>query len=98
MLLHMVTFTFKQSTSEDEIIRFGAEMSQMGTQIPEVRSFRHGRDLGERTTNAHYGEVVEFDSADDFHTYLAHPEHQAFLTNYVIPLCDRWSSIQFVPI
>lgn len=72
MLTHIVTCTFKPSTTTAGIAAFHSATSRFAGEAPSVRVFRHGPDLGDRPTDAGYGVVDEF---DDFYAYLDHPVH-----------------------
>ena len=96
MLIHIVTFTFKRATNTADIDVFHSATSRFASEAPYVRMLRHGPDLGDRSTNAGYGVVGEFDNPDDFYAYLDHPVHKEFLESTVAPLCESWSTTQFL--
>lgn len=83
MLIHCVAFTFKDSATSEQIDALEAALGALPAQLPFTVTSRHGRDLGERATNADYGLVSEFASIDDFHAYLVHPAHQALPVDIV---------------
>jgi hypothetical protein len=96
MLVHCVTIKFKESTTPGQIDAFHAALAALPDQIRVIRRSRHGRDLGERPTNAHYAIVSEFGSAEDFYTYLDHAAHQAVAREHLMPLSESWHSTQFL--
>lgn len=96
MLIHIVTFTFKQGTNAADIDAFHSATGRFADEVPYVRTLRHGPDLGDRPTNAGYGVVGEFENVDDFYAYLAHPVHKEFLESTVAPMCESWSTTQFL--
>jgi hypothetical protein len=92
VLIHCVTFTFKESATPEQIEALDAGLEALPSQLPfEVRS-RQGRDLAERATNADYGLVTEFETVEDFYAYLEHPAHRALPVDVV----DSYAGVQFV--
>lgn len=92
MLIHCVTFTFKDSTTSEQIARLEAALAALPAQLPFTVASRQGPDLGERPTNADYGLVSEFESVDDFHAYLVHPAHRAL----PVEIVESYVSVQFI--
>lgn len=95
MLVHSVTITFTESTTVDQIGALHGALAALPSEIDVIGRTRHGRDLGDRPMNAHYGIVSEFDSAEDFRTYLEHPAHRAIVQDHLLPLAASWHSVQF---
>lgn len=94
MLMHCVTVTFTASTTDEQIESFRKGAEHLAQTITLAKSYRHGRDLGQRQGNAHYAIVAEFESVEDFKAYLKHPAHVAFATEQLIPLADTWQTVQ----
>jgi len=92
MLIHCLTCNFKESASSEQIDTFHAALAALPHAIDVNIRTRHGRDLGDRPTNADYAVVSEFDSIEDFYTYLEHPAHQAISLDHLA----SWSSVQFL--
>lgn len=96
MLIHVVTFTFKEEASDADVAAFHAAASRLADDVPFLRTLRNGPDLGERPTNAGYGLVAEFDGAEDFYAYVEHPAHKRLVESSVVPMCASWKSTQFL--
>ncbi|MCP9950975.1 Dabb family protein [Actinomadura madurae] len=92
MLIHCLTVRFKESATPQQIDAFHAALAALPDQIDLPVRTRHGRDLGERPSNAHYGLVNEFESADDFYSFLDHPAHRAVPRDAV----ESYESVQFL--
>lgn len=92
MLIHCVAFTFKTSATAAQVESLQAALTALPEQMPFPVTSRHGPDLGDRATNAHYGLVSEFESVDDFHAYLDHPAHRALPVGAV----ESYASVQFI--
>ncbi|MFC4945864.1 Dabb family protein [Pseudonocardia sp. GCM10023141] len=96
MLIHCVTVIFKESATSERVAAFDVALAALPAQIELIRETRHGRDLGERPTNADYALVTAFDDANAFHAYLEHPAHQAVVRDHLAPLADSFHSTQFL--
>lgn len=96
MLVHVVAFTFKESTSAAEIEEFHSVMSSFTARVPYLRAAQNGVDIGERPNNAGYGLVAQFDNSADFNAYLSHPLHVELAQSAIAPICESWSSTQFL--
>lgn len=96
MLIHIATVTFNESADEARIAAFQQSMERMLGGIPQVRSYWHGPNVGDRSTHADYGVVVEFADVNDFETYRQHPAHKAFIEGVLAPLSQSWSGAEIV--
>lgn len=96
MLVHCVTVKFNGAATPDQVAAFDAALAALPGQIDLIRRTRHGRDLGERPTNADYALVSEFVDAEAFYAYLEHPAHQAVARDHLIPLAESFHSTQFL--
>ena len=92
MLIHCLTLTFKESATPTQVEAFRAALAALPEQVGVPIVTRQGPDIGERATNADYAVVSEFESTDDFHTYLAHPAHLAVPRDHV----ESVHGVQFV--
>lgn len=93
MLLHMVSFTWKPETTDEDIDRIAAAVGTLPSAIPVIAGFAMGKDLGMRVGNADFG-VVAFLDTDDPTDYLEHPAHLEVATNVVFPHVRAKSSVQ----
>jgi hypothetical protein len=92
MLIHCLTLRFTRTATEAEIEAFRTALAALPDELDFIVRIRQGRDLGERPTNADYGVVAEFESAEDFHAYLTHPAHLALPRSHV----ESMQSVQFM--
>jgi heme-degrading monooxygenase HmoA len=95
-LIHCVTVKFKDAATPDQVAALDAALAALPGQIDLIRGTRHGRDLGERPTNADYALVSEFADSEAFYAYLEHPAHQALAHDHLIPLAESFHSTQFL--
>lgn len=96
MLIHCVSVKFKDATTPDQVAAFDTALTALPGQIDLIRRTRHGRDLGQRPTNADYALVSEFADAQAFYAYLEHPAHQALARDHLLPLAESVHSTQFL--
>lgn len=94
MIAHIVSFTWKSGTADEDIQRIDDAISGLEHQIPALRSLSHGRDLGIRSGNAQYG-VTALIEGDDPSAYLDHPAHRAVAADVVAPHVASKSAVQF---
>ena len=92
VLVHCLTLKFKASASATEIEAMRAALAALPSQFDFLIRTRHGRDLGERPTNADYAVVTEFENTENFYTYLSHPAHLAVPRDHV----EAMHSVQFL--
>ncbi len=99
-VVHVVTLTYREGTSEDEKRAVLAGVEKVAAEIPGIRNvwlkpskvegyqyekLAHGKEKYHRMTDAF---VIEFDSAAAMDAYANHPAHRAWEKLYV-PLRAR---------
>lgn len=92
MLIHCVAFTFKTSATPAQVEALQEALTALPASLPFSVTSRHGPDIGHRATNADYGLVSEFESAEDFQAYLDHPTHRALPVEAV----EAYVGVQFI--
>jgi stress responsive alpha/beta barrel protein len=95
MLRHVNLLTWKGGTTETGIEALGAELVKMRDEIPEVRDLSFGPDLGLMEGNVDYAIVEDFDDAEAFRRYTAHPAHARMVTEFLRPILASRQAIQF---
>jgi|SRR5215213_675503 len=63
--------------------------------IPHVRSVSAGCDLRLYGDNWDYVSVIDFADIEAAERYAEHPLHQAFVSEYAIPLIDQRAVVQY---
>lgn len=91
---HIVLFRFVEDVTEEQVTAVEAGLAQLPGLIPEIRSYRYGRDLGLDPVNPGFGLVADFDSAGAFASYRDHPDHQAFIARCIVPAVAERISMQ----
>ncbi len=70
-------------------------LEALPSQIPEIRSYRFGPDLGKNRRNADYVLIGDFESSTDFETYVEHPAHVDLMKNLTGPMLASYTAAQF---
>lgn len=95
MIRHIAMFTFKPDAPPGTASAFCEALGRLPAAIPEIARYSFGPDLGLRDGTYDFAVVADFESADDFRTYVAHPDHQAFIQDLLTPAIDARVSLQF---
>ena len=93
-LRHIVTLTFRDDTTADQVEAIADALRELPGKIPELRSYVVGTDLGLSDGNAHLAVVADFDSEQDWQAYRDHPAHQAIITQQIVPVLTARSAVQ----
>lgn len=76
MFRHIVTVKWKVGTTDAQIEEFAASLDALGAETTDVlRSYSHGPDLDVRPGSGQYALVADFDDAEGWRAYDAHPVH-----------------------
>ena len=86
MVTHVVIFTWIAEATEAQIAVLGEAMTQLGTELAELVTMRHGPDLQYRDGNGDYALVATFADQAAWSAYQAHPSHKAFVRDFVTPI------------
>jgi len=95
MIRHVVMFRWKPEVDAAHVAATEAALSRLPGLIPVIRSYSYGADVRIVDTNFDFAVTAQFDSADDFVVYRDHPDHQAFVQQYVGPFVDQRCAVQF---
>jgi hypothetical protein len=75
MLRHVVLTKYKAPLSREKAALVTRVLDDLGAQSPDVRGFSHGFDLGIRPNGFDHALVADFQDADGWKAYSAHPAH-----------------------
>lgn len=75
MLRHVVLTKYKDSLTAEQASEVRRVLDDLGAQSPDVRAFSHGFDLGIRPNGHDHALIADFDDADGWKAYSAHPAH-----------------------
>ncbi len=95
MLTHVALFTWKPGTTDQQIADLSAGLAALPGLIPGIKGYRFGPDAGVAQGNVDFGVVADFDSADGYRAYAAHPAHREVIERLIQPIRDRRTGLQF---
>jgi hypothetical protein len=95
MLRHVVLFRFTDDTTAEDVEAIRTGLASLPGQIPEIRSYEHGKDarVGENTWD--YAIVAEFDDAAAWEVYDTHPAHDKVRADLVKPHLAERATVRF---
>ncbi|MDN3688361.1 Dabb family protein [Cyclobacterium jeungdonense] len=81
LLRHVVLFSFKDSSSPEDIKKVEDAFIALEDKIPQIRDFEWGVNNSPEGLNKGLTHcfLVTFESEEDREIYLPHPDHQAFV-------------------
>ncbi|MFI5756306.1 Dabb family protein [Streptomyces sp. NPDC051569] len=82
MILHTVTFTWKDGVPESSVEALTRELKEMASKLHMLRFYSCGRNLRLRPGGADFAVVSAVDDAESLHAYLDHPAHVAVLRTW----------------
>ena len=92
---HVVMFRFHEGTDPSAVDALATGLRRLPSLIPQVATYAVGADLGITEGSWDFAVSARFASVDDFHTYRNHPEHQAVVTEHLLPITAERHSVQF---
>jgi hypothetical protein len=95
MITHLAMFRWKEGTTPEQVAAFADALEGLIPDLPMVRSFRHGSDIGSAMNHWDYGVVAEFDSLDDYRAYSSDPRHLDIAVTLGKPIAEESSRVQF---
>ncbi len=95
MIRHAAIFRFNKGVTDETVAAIDAALATLPDIIPEIVSFRSGRNIGITDGAWDYGVVAEFTTQDDYMTYATNPEHVDMVQNIVGPNVTEAARIQF---
>jgi len=95
MIRHVVLLSWNEKVTDAAVQAVTDGLEALPGQIPEIRSYRFGADLGTNRRNADYVLVGDFESSADFETYVEHPAHVELMKNLTGPILGSYTAAQF---
>lgn len=92
-LRHIALFRFSDATSEDAVAEITRALKGLPGEIPQVRAYEVGADLGLSEQTWDYAVVADFDDRASYEAYRDHPEHRRVVAELITPhTTDRASA------
>ena len=95
MIRHVVLLSWNEEGTIAAVANVTEGLSKLPAQIPEIKSYCFGPDLELFKGNANYVLVADFESEEDFKSYVEHPAHQDFMKKVTGPIMASFHSAQF---
>lgn len=90
MIRHVVCFRWIEGTGPEQVAAVAAGLATLPEEIPEIRRYQFGSDLGLRDGNADFAVVADFDDEAGWRAYRDHPAHQRVSDERIGPIvADR---------
>ena len=90
----MVTLTFEDHTTPEQMAGILDGLRSLPEAIPEIESYAFGTDVGGDEGNAGLAIVADFASWADYETYRDHPVHRALLAEHIRPVMSHRCAVQ----
>ncbi len=94
-LRHVVCFRFRSDTTPDQVAALADGLRELPGLIDEIAAYRVGPNLGINPGTWDFAVTADFASEADFATYRDHPEHQARIERFVVPITEERVAVQF---
>ena len=88
-------FRFAADATPEQVEHMAEGLRSLPAQVPQVRAFTNGRDLGLRDGNWDYAVVADFDDVDGWKAYAADAVHQQVIAERITPIITERTSVQF---
>lgn len=86
MFRHVVLFRWKPGTDPAALAALERALAELPAQVPEIRTYRFGRDAGLVTGNFDFAIVADFADEAAWRRYVDHPAHQKLVAERVRPI------------
>lgn len=96
MFRHVALFRFVPEATAEQHRAAADALRGLPAQIPELRAFQVGANLGLHGATHDLAVVADFDDEPGYRTYAAHPAHEAVAAEFVRPILAERAAVQFV--
>ena len=94
MFRHVVLFRWKPGTGAAELAALERALAELPAQVPEIESYRYGRDAGLTEGNFDFAIVAEFADEAAWRRYVDHPAHRKLVAERVRPIAQERAAAQ----
>ena len=92
---HVVLLQWADDVPHDHLERVRTGLDALPPQIPQIRTFAHGSDVGVSEGNFDYAVVADFDSVQDWRAFREHPAHMLFMEEHIKGKYKNRAAIQY---
>jgi hypothetical protein len=94
MLRHVVLLKWTDEATAEQTAAVVDGLRRLPSVIPGLRRYDVGTDLSLRDGSFDLAIVAEFDTTEDWQTYVAHPDHVAVISERITPILADRASVQ----
>ena len=95
MIRHVALFKWKAGTTPEQIQALEDALTRLPGEVPEIRAYRLGADLGLGAGNADFAVVADFASLEDWRAYVQHPAHVRVIEEFILPIRESRVVLQY---
>ncbi|MFT3851514.1 MAG: Dabb family protein [Ilumatobacteraceae bacterium] len=95
MLRHVVLLKFVPEATAEQRQAVVDGLATLPAQIPELRSYVFGADVGISDGNFDLAVVADCDDADGYRAYATHPAHVAVIAERIRPILAERAAVQY---
>jgi hypothetical protein len=92
---HVVLLRWADDVPDDHVEQVRAGLDALPSQIPQIRSFQHGSDVGVSEGNYDYVVIADFDNVGDRRVFRAHPAHVLLMEEHITGKVQDRAAIQY---
>jgi len=92
---HVVLLRWADDVPDDHVEQVRAGLDALPSQIPQIRSFQHGSDVGVSEGNYDYVVIADFDNVGDWRVFRAHPAHVLLMEEHITGKVKDRAAIQY---
>jgi Stress responsive A/B Barrel Domain len=92
---HVVLLQWADDVPEDHVDQVRAGLDALPPQVPQIRTFLHGTDVGVSEGNYDYVVVADFDNVQDWRAFREHPAHVLFMEEHITGKLKGRAAIQY---
>jgi hypothetical protein len=94
MFRHVVLLRWSEAATAEQRAAVPDALETLPPQIPEIRSYRVGRDAGLAPGNFDLVVVADFDDVAGYEIYRDHPVHQDVIARFIRPILESRAAVQ----
>jgi hypothetical protein len=91
----VVLIEWNDDVDEAVVIAFTEGLRTLRSQIPTIRAYAYGPNLGMPGSTADFVICADFDDLDGFVAYRDHPAHDAFRAEHLAPNARSRTAAQY---
>lgn len=95
MIRHIVLLTLRADAPSQAATDIVRALLELPAQIPAIREYQAGVDLGINPGNATVAATAVFDDQAGYVEYRDHPAHRAVIKEFIDPVRESRAGIQF---